>query len=475
MSILDGLVYAEGLKNVSKRVYLLEAILGMGFIIAVNLLFFKENIGFVDVSPHPYLLVILPIATRYGFAGGLFSGILAGVCYFIFKAATFPDVSILDVMAFDVWGKPLMFIVIGAVLGEIRQVQMDRYNEMVVRHQELQANYDRQMEHLEALSKAKEEVDTRIVSQEHTLATLYEATLNLRSLEIQDIYPAILELLNDYTGAQECAIYIRSKKGLTLKGAITLNGTKPPETMRLSDSGLAMKALKTKRTQSLNTEIREDQMPERDVLIAAPITTSDDSKVMGVIEILSMPFVKFTPTNVQMADLIADWCGAALENALIYNKTKDKLIADDATNAYRFDYLKKRLEEEFFRARRYKLELSLLVMDFLGPEKLEPAMAQAALQEISLVLKSKIRNIDLLFLNKKPNSFVLVLPTTPPIGAKVVAKNMGEAFAELYTGMTDSPVTAMRIGVGAFEEGVDSHSDIYSEAMRNRERVEFTV
>src|SRR5690348_8045892 len=62
-----------------------EIVIGLGLIVAINLLFFRtDNWGFFDANPHPFWLIILPIAVRYGALPAYTAGLLAAALYILF-------------------------------------------------------------------------------------------------------------------------------------------------------------------------------------------------------------------------------------------------------------------------------------------------------------------------------------------------------------------------------------------------------
>ena len=459
--------------NLTGRVYLLEIILGLGLITVVNLLFFRATPGFLDVAPHPYWLIIVPIASRYGFKGGLWSGLIAATLFFSFKVLSIPDISIVEIKAVEVWGTPVLFIAGAFVIGEIRQVHINAYNEQLSLVEELKATMLRLQEQYDVMVRAKEEVDTRIVSQEQTMSTLYEATQAMRSLNQDDIYPAILDLLQDYLKAEECSIYIVEDGRLMLKGAYAKEGNEVLPELSLEE-GMAARAVATKTTQTINAALL-NKGEVTDSLIAAPITDVSENNVVGVLVVQKMPFVKFTANNIQVATLIADWCGASLDNATLYHETRDKLIAEDAISAYRFEYLKQRLAEEFYRARRYKLDLSLIILDFPDLATIESKKdLEEALVQISVLLKQNIRNIDLLFTNDHAGSFVLVLPTTGPEGARIVARNMAKLFRAMQMDQGKWQLKSVKTRMAAYTDDLDEPMDLYERASEKAEYVRTT-
>jgi diguanylate cyclase (GGDEF)-like protein len=459
----------RGAARVAKS-WLVEVVLGLVLVSVVNFYLFGDDIGYSKASPHPYWLVVTLIALRYGFAGGFWSGLCAALFFIGFKALRVAPAP-LELSEMGLWGQPLLFIVAGIVFGEIREQQIRRYEELDLQKNDLQYSFERLEKQYQALDKAKQEIDGRIISQEQTLYTLYEAAQALRSLDEQDIGPAALDLLREYLQVEECSVYMLDDEQLKLKAAIRPEGAEAPA-VAPSQGGMIDRALEQGETVSLNAYLK-GETPSGEPLIAAPIHHPSNSTSLGVVAVDRMPFLKFTPESVKMVSMIADWCGASLVNARIHRDTKSKLIVDEIIQAYTADYLKQRLLEEFLRARRYELPLSVLVLRLPAPEKGD-AEGDEILIAFSLALKEQLRKIDLLFISERKGEFVLLLPNTPAQGARVVSGNIRKQFAQLYTrevgaaGVQDAIV----IGVSAFSEEVKEPQGLLRLAMNDADRAE---
>ncbi|MDO9631726.1 MAG: diguanylate cyclase, partial [Humidesulfovibrio sp.] len=109
----------------SSMSYLVEALLGFALITAVNVMWFRANLGFVGVSPHPYWVVVLLLASRYGFLAGLFSGIVSATL-----AVGLSIIGREGTTIYELWklllGEPILFIAVGCILGEISQSTKSR-------------------------------------------------------------------------------------------------------------------------------------------------------------------------------------------------------------------------------------------------------------------------------------------------------------------------------------------------------------
>ncbi len=440
--------------------YIVESILGLMLITVVNMLLFRSDIGFLNVQPHPYWLVVIPIAVRYGFFPGFLAGLLAGLLHLLFNAVLIPDISLLEIRSVRLWGPPLLFWIAGMVLGEIRQGHIREHQEILKALEDSRAAGEAQQRELQALEQAKVEMDTRIFSQEHTLSTIYEATQALRTLDSESIYMAILDLLRQYLDVEECSIYMMEDKIFHLKASKRTVSPKPRVHLALESQPL-WTVYRERKTISLDMSLRRDEAGQG-ILVAAPVLTSSGMEAVGVLLVERMPFLKFNPTSIRMVELIADWCGASLENALLHQHTKERLITDDVADVYNFKYFKRRLGEEFARAKRYDLELSLIHLEIPGFTDRIPEEQQATRIAFASVIQSHLRNIDLVFMHTIPGAFIVMLPTTPLQGARVVVNNIARAYQALVimSFELEASFTALHVGAAAMTRDMKDMEDL---------------
>ncbi|NDV22095.1 GAF domain-containing protein [Desulfovibrio sp. JC022] len=450
--------------NAAARKYKLskyyEVLLGLVAITAVNLIFFRHDPGFISVSPHPYWVVVLLTSTRYGFAGGLFSGLMAGLFFLVFNSLSIPDIELLDFKTLAMWGKPILFFLAGVVLGELRQTHIKEYNGVCEERDAFHDAFDKIKVKYDILSEAKQELDSKILSQESTLGTLYEAAQGLRTLSMDSIYPAVLEILREFMDVEDCSIYLLDGTEFKLDTALRHGKGFLPETVPLGESLMSIAAAQ-KRAVSIRDIASTESMPGG-LVISAPIMADNHQHVVGVLNVEKMPFLKFTSDSVRVAGLVADWCGSSVENATVFAETKDKLIADEITDAYTFDYFLRRLREEFVRARRYELDLSLIMLEFPGLSNASDEGRDEVLMAFSMILKNQIREIDILFMSDEPGAFFMILPTTPAAGARIVVNNLLSSFKALSVMAfeTDQNLVELRAGVAGYTLGMEDPEEL---------------
>jgi len=439
-----------------------EIILGYALLTLFNFLWLPKQMGYVDIHPHPYWMVILLVAARYGFRPGLWAGILGGVLEFVLGPLRIFFQDPLAEFDLSILHDTVIFICVGAIIGEIREIQKRAYIELREHHDELEKNYQTLKTHFNALSEAKQELDASVISQKDTLSTLHDAAQALRSLKEEDIYPAVLELLKTYVGVEASSIYVLDGGSLALKASVGEGRMARAARIEDLETGMIGKALQTGRLVALNSLLAEtgERGFSGENIICVPVLDTAGN-IYGIVNIEKIPFVKFNPLALRMTGLIADWCGAALENALIYKDAKDRDITDELTGAYNAAYLYKRLHEEFQRARRYRISLTVMVLELADFELFLPEKKQEALMLVSQLLKRMIRSVDLLFRMNEPGRFVLVLPNTDLAGARILRSKIIKEISLFKLQVTsDQALMRIKSGMSFFNETISNSKDL---------------
>lgn len=423
--------------TLTPRSYVLETLIGLGIISVVNLLWFSNQPAFNGVHPHPYWIVILPIAARYGMRAALFVAGMASLFYLGQLLPTRPDITLVDMRAWEYWGPIVLFVAVSVVLGEIRE-GADRECERITGERDtLRKDFDRLHKQYAALDQAKEAMDRTVITQEQTLSLLYESSQGLRTLTEDAVYPAVLDLLARHTGAESAAVYLLDGGILRRRATFGPPPALPhgvpvrPDTLD-PEKGLAKLALAQGQTVSL---------PESGLAVAtdgflavAPLV-SGGQPVLGIIGIEAIPFHLLVPQTGRVLGLLADWCASSVHNARTYVDTRSHVIADDTTGAYTFGYFQERIEEEFARSRRFGLPLSLLCIRVTGIGTLPEETRSEVLALVCQIIHGVIRKVDMLFRHEAPDTLLVVLPGTALEGADIVAnKCTKELHAFQYPG-----------------------------------------
>jgi GGDEF domain-containing protein len=187
------------------------------------------------------------------------------------------------------------------------------------------------------------------------------------------------------------------------------------------------------------------------------------NQVIGLINIEKVPKMKMNPQTVRMTTLIAQQCAAAINNASAYEETKKHHINDDITGALKFEYFQQRLDEELQRSRRYKYTFSIVSFEIQDYNKFHKTVRADLRLALSTIIFKRIRGVDHLFLDKRPDRFILFLPNTPYVGAQVVKSRIGEYINSFGFQPYPKSETPLQIHIGIVEyfDQMNGYEDIF--------------
>ena len=389
-----------------------ETVAGLAILVALNLLFFRNNWGYFDANPHPFWLVVIPVAARYGALPGYSAGFLSASVYFLLIATQPRSVFAVDILSTRAMLNPVLFIIVGGALGELREAQKRAHTTLAAKYDDVQvALQDLAQRYLGAI-EINRELERRIVSQTSTVTTLYHAAKALDQLDIEELSPSVLELTTSFIEAEACSLYLRKDGKLVLKAARPANvefGRPGELDTRQGMIGIAVAEKRTVTVRDVLTEATPAQIMGQRLLMATPIL-GENQDVLGVLAVERMPFLRFTPTAVRLFTLLGDWASSAFQTALRFQQTQDRNVEDPLTGAYSFSYMMKRLHEEIVRARSYGFPLTLLALRIERYDAVPRVKVPSLLQTLGFIFRRHIRPMDMLGKYATEDIFLIALP-----------------------------------------------------------------
>ena len=132
--------------------------------------------------------------------------------------------------------------------------------------------------------------------------------------------------------------------------------------------------------------------------------------------------------EVELVQTLANQAAAAIDNARLYHEIELQAIKDGLTGLYNHRYFYERLFQEFARAQRYGVPLSLLMLDIDDFKKFNDEfghqVGDQVLAEVAEILSSQLRLRVDIAARYGGEEFVVLLPNTPRDGAEVVGDRL---------------------------------------------------
>ncbi len=418
-----------------KQFFIFETLIGMAILVAIDMAFLKDTSVYQNIHPHPYWIVILLIACRYGTIQGVFAGALAAIAYIAIGANTGEINFSHDVFPRGVFKYPFLFILVGGVLGEVRSIFKKKHLKLETKHNELQNDF-KNLELLHwALTDSKKELEKRIAFQSGTMLNLIERLNTIETLELDQLYPQCLELLEDHLNVTCSSIYLIKKNRLKLftrRGKI--EQSKLPAELELTH-GMMGEVVTNKKALAINQTNFNDQMAEfeeLDLMMCAPIQRKDGA-VLGVINVERIPFFDFSANSVQIFETFCHWISNVVDKTLRFNQLKDRNIADEITGAYNHLYFQKRLSYEVARAKRFNTTLTLVLLQVWKFSEMNEDERKNVLVVLNSIFKKVLRQTDIIAKYKSDDTFAIILPCQASVNVeKVMARLMAKIIERQF-------------------------------------------
>lgn len=176
--------------------------------------------------------------------------------------------------------------------------------------------------------------------------------------------------------------------------------------------------------------------------IAMPILYED--RLLGVLATESQKKNVYQEEDVRVLNILCSQMGVALRNAEMVAQLERLAITDSLTGLYNYRYFSKRLEQETERARRYKRDLSLILIDLDNFKMVNDLFGHMkgdeVLVEVAQLILDNIRKTDHSSIMKEVaidipvryggEELMILLPETPLEGAINAAQRLNKLLRE---------------------------------------------
>jgi len=451
-----------------KQFFIFETLIAMAVLVAIDMAFLKNTSVYQNIHPHPYWIVILLIACRYGTVQGVFAGGLAAMVYIAIGANSGEINFSHDVFPRGVFKYPFLFILVGGVLGEIRSIYKKKFLKLDQKHNELQDDFQN-LELLHwALTDSKTELEKRIAFQSGTLLNLIEHLNTMETLELDQLYPRCLELLEEHLNVTCSSIYLIQNNRLKLftrRGKIEQSKLSAEEELT---HGMMGEAVTSKRAITINQTSFNDQIAQfrkLDLMMCAPIKRKDGA-VLGVINVERIPFFDFTANSVQIFETFCHWISNVVDKAYQFNQLKDRNIADEITGAYNYLYLQKRLSYEVARAKRFNTSLTLVLLQVWKFSEMNDGERKKVLVVLNAIFKHILRQTDIIFKYRDDDTFAIILPCEVSVNVeKMMARLMAKIIERQFNPFQGSDeVLRIKYAISSLQPSEGSYESLIETA-----------
>jgi hypothetical protein len=307
---------------------MVEALLGVAVVSCAGLVL-PGHWGLLTLTPHPFWIVVLAIAFRYGRLSGYGVGILAALSFSLF-AWLRPGAQLQALPTPDAVQAALLFVG-GALIGELAHAQRQRTARIEEQLRHTTVSLWHMTDRCQDLQEVNDEFKKRIVGQTASVTTLYTIARQMGTLNRDELYIGIVALVAQFLESQACALYLMRDGGCRLVTGIPDAQPQRPAILDLRHP-LFSQAIRQRGVVTIRDEIMQHgpaSVAGGPALMAGPLLNPAGT-VCGMVVVEQLSFLKLTPANVQVFGLILDWASRALHNAALFEQAYDGRLLERA-------------------------------------------------------------------------------------------------------------------------------------------------
>ncbi len=311
---------------------------------------------------------------------------------------------------------------------------------------------------IEQIRLAKENEELRNSLKLHTIGSKIT-----RTIEIEELYELVFDLLLQETGATRGFLYLvdqeQGESNVIISEGFDIELNNKIDSAVFSAYSDVISSAKgpvvPDQIRPVNVKFRSSVDPMLSIMFV-PMRNKTD--LVGMVVFFDTERDgAFGERDTQVATFLSDHAGAAIENALLYSQAKILTITDDLTNVFNYRYLNNILDRELLRAQRLNTHMSILFLDLDSFKQVNDRhghlVGSKILIEVAGILKQAIRKVDAVA-RYGGDEYILVLTDTTSKGAGTVAERIRETI-EKYEFMKEEGYNirlTVSIGIASYPE-----------------------
>jgi len=411
--------------------------LGMLLVLLLIDKFFLSGNRFFTVNPHPFWIPVLLVAVQYGTAEGLFAALAASLFFLVGNIPAQPEGTDHYDYLYSIMINPILWIVAGWALGELRQRHVRERDQLVKEVQDSQQREDLISTSYKFVKNRKEALEVQVSGQLVSSIEGYRAAKAVETLDPKSVMQGVEQLVQAVLNPQKFSLFIFHDNKLV---ASILHGWNANDSYAQQIDSYSPLYQAIVGQQELLVVANEDHETSLDGqgIIAGPIIDPDTKRVVGMLKIEQIDFVSLSLNTIETFRALTEWIGTALINARNYQVAKSEAVINPERNILSYSYFKRQSDYLAKLAKRVGFDLGMLIIKLNDPKSLTDADRITVARQIGESVNSVLRSVDLAFdYQTDGEEYSILLPATTQAGLAVVRDKIAKDMDRVLRGKGD--------------------------------------
>lgn len=375
------------------------------------------NIKLSEWDIRPFFFFILLFSLRYG----LYIGVLSFLLVSLYRIGSLyiagDDVLLLFYNTSEqAWF--FIHLLTAIVCGLYSTSFRERYESLHYRFQETDDENQELTETITMLEHSHKRMQEKVLDSEHSLNRIFQIGLRLDQPSPELVRNEAINVLSELFRAETLGLYHvdSSKKSLRLRLRKGEAEHLPQTIFTEGDSHIYQRML-TQKTIILRTVEDEAEAP----VLVGPIVSQDE--VTEAIVIHQIDFAKLTSHELQIMSLILEWTATRINRANSQMQQQERNSMYPGTRIYKHEAFSSLVTQQEKRKEEFDIPYSILEIPFY-------TSVDVSLVETEIILRTRLRELDIIAYNHSTSTFYFLLPGTNQENAVIVRERIKALLQE---------------------------------------------
>lgn len=271
------------------------------------------------LSPHPYWLVVLLLASKYGTTAGLYA--VAAATFFLYYDALPPRALSENPFSYQtrISTLPCLWLITAYLLGQIRSKLNERVAELIESNDRQQKRCDALFDGYAGLLEAKDLQDQQIASQQKTVSSLYRTFEYLEAQSPAKILMALEQIISSAVEPKKFSVFVAGASGFE---ASTCHGWKDSDdyVRRYPTEHPLFQAIGVQRRVLCVVNEKDEKILQGEGIIAGPLVDPSNDSLLAMVKIEELVFEDLFLGTLETFQTMCLIVGRAYANARRYRQ-----------------------------------------------------------------------------------------------------------------------------------------------------------
>ncbi len=401
-------------------------------VVTLNIVF-GDGQRFINLSPHPFWIIILLITVQYGTREGVMCAIVSSI---VLLAGNIPkqgfNQDFYEYLLLILY-RPIIWLTTAVILGQLRVRQIEN-------RKEIQHNLDEALEREKVVTEAysklkdvKETLEVRLASQVKSTSAAYGALKAVDTLDQKSILAGVEDMIKVVMNPDKFSVYALDKNGFEPTALMGWSKNEPYQRYFDNQSPLYQAIIGRQRILCVINE--EDAMILGDEgIMAAPLVDESSGEVFGMLKIEELNFTEITLSNVETFKVIAEIVGMAYANAAKFRAAQENSLINFDTELPSHKLFRRQCDLVLKLKQKSNLKASIIEAKLLNTTDFSREERYSLAMEFANVAKTIIPDGDFYSGRRSGMELLILLPNISSAEAKKHASSLHRTIKDIESG-----------------------------------------